>query len=90
MVEQLRQREWWSSPEYVAHAEDIGARFFSMPQADWEALTPYEQWAANQEFLDDAISRGQEFWLATPLDEVIPGSFFEREIEYVLGRGGML
>ncbi len=45
-------------PEYVANAQATGARTFSMADDAWNAMSPTEQWARNQRFLDDAISRG--------------------------------
>lgn len=74
-------------PEHVANAQMTGARTFSMSDDAWNAMSPAEQWVRNQRFLDDAISRGSEIQLATPLSQVRAGSFLEREIGYLSGRG---
>jgi hypothetical protein len=50
-------------------------------------MTPDEQWAANQRFLDRTISRGDDIQLATPIHRVRPGSFYERELQYLGSRG---
>ncbi len=76
-------------PEYVANAQATGARTFSMADDAWNAMSPTEQWVRNQRFLDDAISRGSQIQLATPLSQVRAGSFLEREIGYLSGRGYM-
>jgi RHS repeat-associated protein len=74
-------------PEYVANAQATGARTFSMSDEAWNAMSPAEQWMRNQRFLDNAILRGSEIQLATPLSEVRAGSFLEREIGYLSGKG---
>lgn len=60
---------------------------FSIPPEVWNKMTPEQQWAANQKFLDRAISKGAEFVLATPLNKVRPGSYLEKEIQYLLSQG---
>jgi len=50
-------------------------------------MSPAEQWLRNRRFLDHAISRGSEIQLATPLSEVRAGSYLEREIGYLSGKG---
>jgi hypothetical protein len=50
-------------------------------------MTPAEQWAANQRFLDRTIARGDDIVLSTPAREAKPGSFFARELEYLAGKG---
>ena len=74
-------------PEYVNMANASGASYFNVPTAEWNAMSQSEQWSMNQKFLDDAITRGDQFQLATPLDQVRPGSFLERELEYLEGKG---
>ena len=66
---------------------ELGARHFSIPSAEWNAMTEAAQWAANQAFLDEEIAGGNPFLLATPLDKVRPGSPLEREINYLKSRG---
>jgi RHS repeat-associated protein len=74
-------------PEYVNLAESTGANYFNVPTSEWNAMTPSEQWSMNERFLDEAIARGDKFQLATPLDKVRPGSFFERELRYLESKG---
>ncbi len=74
-------------PEYVELAQRTGARTFSMSDEAWSSMSPDEQWLRNQRFLDRAIERGDEISLATPVDRVRPGSFYERELQY-LGKHG--
>lgn len=74
-------------PEYVSLADEIGAKRFTIPEHVWNKMSPSEQWAANRKFLDRAISRGNEFILATPYSKARPGSFYERELQYLLSKG---
>jgi hypothetical protein len=50
-------------------------------------MTPAEQWAANQRFLDRMIRRGDDIALSTPARKARPGRFFARELEYLAGKG---
>lgn len=51
-------------------------------------MTPAEQWAANQRFLDRGIANGDAFFLATPIDAMRAGdSAYAREINYLLDHG---
>jgi RHS repeat-associated protein len=74
-------------PAYTELAEQLGANHFSIPSDVWNQMTEAEQWAANQQFLDQMIARGDQVILATPLDQVRPGSFFERELQYLQSKG---
>lgn len=74
-------------PEYVEMSKKLGTKPFSIPDDIWNKMTKAEQWAANQKFLDRAIAKGTEFNLATPIDKVRPGSFLEKEINYLLSQG---
>jgi RHS repeat-associated protein len=74
-------------PEYLQTAEQIGGRTFNVPQTVWDVMSPEEQWAANQRFLDRAIARGSEVQLATPAAAAREGSFYERELQYLQSRG---
>ena len=46
-----------------------------------------EQWAANTRFLDRMILRGDNIRLATPLSKVKPGSFYQKELNYLFDKG---
>jgi len=74
-------------PEYVEMSNKLGTKPFSVPDNVWSKMTPAEQWTANQKFLDRAITKGSEFNLATPIDKVRPGSFLQKEIEYLTSQG---
>jgi hypothetical protein len=74
-------------PDYIRLAQQTGARAFSMADEDWNSLSVEEQWAHNQQFLDQAIDQGAEIRLATPISEVKPGSFYEEELQYLLKQG---
>lgn len=70
-------------PEYTELANQIGGDKFQIPSKIWERMTEAERWAANQRFLDRAINRGDQIRLATPLDKVRPGSYYEKELMYL-------
>jgi len=74
-------------PEYVEMSNKLGTKPFSIPDEVWNKKTEVEQWAANQKFLDRAIAKGAEFNLATPIDKVRPGSYLQKEIEYLTSKG---
>ncbi|MEJ7805800.1 MAG: hypothetical protein WKG03_07765, partial [Telluria sp.] len=74
-------------PEYEHLAESVNARRFSIPEAVWNKMPEAQRWSANQKFLDRLIIRGDEILLSTPLDQVRPGSYFARELQYLAGRG---
>lgn len=74
-------------PAYKDLAEQLGARRFNIPTEHWNKMSSAEQWAANQKFLDRMVARGDDVILATPLDKVKPGSFFERELQYLQSKG---
>jgi RHS repeat-associated protein len=74
-------------PEYTELGARIGAQTFSLPADVWEAMSPAEQWASNQAFLDEAIANDSAFQLATPADAAREGSFYERELQYMTSEG---
>ena len=74
-------------PEYIEMSSKLGTKPFSIPTNIWNKMTPAEQWAANQKFLDRAIAKSSEFNLATPIDKVRPGSYLEKEINYLISQG---
>ncbi len=74
-------------PEYINMSKEIGAKPFEIPADVWKKMTPTEQWAANQKFLDRAIAKDAEFRLATPIKDVRPGSYLEKEIDYLFSQG---
>lgn len=50
-------------------------------------MTDIDRWAANKAFLDRVIRRGDDIILATPLERAKPGSYFQRELDYLLAKG---
>ncbi len=74
-------------PEYVKPAESIGARRFQIPTSVWNKMSAAEQWTANTKFLDRMILRGDKIRLATPLNQVKPGSFSQKELNYLFDKG---
>lgn len=50
-------------------------------------MSDAERWGANQKFLDRMISRGDDIILATPLENVRPGSYYASELEYLASKG---
>jgi tetratricopeptide (TPR) repeat protein len=58
-------------PEYVQVGGNLNARIFDIPTPIYNKMSEAERWAANQKFLDRAISRGDEIILATPLNKGI-------------------
>ena len=72
-------------PEYCSLAKRIGAEYFNMPKDEWDKMDDASRWAANQKFLDEAIARGDEIVLSSMLRH--SGSWFERELEYLAGKG---
>ena len=74
-------------PAYTELAEQLGARRFNIPTSVWKKMSEAERWAANTKFLDRMIARGDDVILATRADLAKPGSYFERELEYLLTKG---
>ena len=74
-------------PLYEKLAKGLEANYLNIPTKVWDKMTDAERWAVNQKFLDEAIERGDEIILATPANMVKPGSFFERELNYLFSKG---
>ena len=74
-------------PDYVDLANKLNAKRFQIPTNIWNKMTPAEQWAANLKFLDRMIKRGDVIKLATPLNKVKPGSYYEKELKYLMKSG---
>lgn len=75
-------------PEYIKLADDIGAKRFSIPTSVWNRMSASDQWAANQKFLDRAISRGDEVRLSNRVGNVqdVNGAF-RQELDYLIANG---
>jgi RHS repeat-associated protein len=74
-------------PGYMEKAAELSARRFSIPADVWARMSPAQQWAANQKFLDRLITRGDTVVLSTPAAEARAGSWFARELEYLTSQG---
>ena len=74
-------------PAYVNTANDIRANYLNFVEGTWDKLTKTQRWAVNQQFLDDAIARGDVFKLASQLKEAEPGTYFRQELDYLFGLG---
>ncbi len=74
-------------PDYVNLSNELGANRFEIPSEIWNKMTPSEQWTANQRFLDRMVLRGDKVRLATPISKVRPGSFLEKELNYLFSLG---
>jgi RHS repeat-associated protein len=74
-------------PEYLQLAEEMGAKKFQIPTNVWNKMSESEQWGANTKYLDRMISRGDNIRLATPIEQVKPGSFYQRELNYLFDKG---
>jgi hypothetical protein len=69
-------------------ANQIGARYFDVPDHIWAKMTPVERELANGKFLDRTISRGDRILLSAPFDPTKPPGGFAWEIDYMVGRKG--
>ena len=74
-------------PAYVNEGAATGARTFSMSDVAWNAMTPAQQWTRNQQFLDQAITRGSDIRLATPPTASNLTGWYAREIGYLTKQG---
>lgn len=94
-------REWTTLgryPNYVDAANRMQTNVFNIPSEEWNKLT--DPWARNVQFLDDAITRGDVFFLETPFREGIfsvktvegisQATFYQRELWYLLEKGYQL
>ena len=75
-------------PDYLKLADEIGAKKFSIPTEIWNKMSPAEQWAANQKFLDRAILRGDDILLSNPVKNIndVSGAF-RQELDYLINKG---
>ena len=75
-------------PNYLKVAEEIGAKKFNIPAGVWNKMSEAERWAANQKFLDRAITRGGDIALDKPIKDVnsVSGQL-QKELNYLSQRG---
>jgi RHS repeat-associated protein len=74
-------------PEYLKVGKDIGAKTFNIPQGQWETLNQTERWALNRAFLDQAIARGDTFYLASKWANAKIGTAYRMELDYLFSKG---
>ena len=72
-------------PGYVQLGEEIGGNVFQVSTQVWKSLNTAQRWAANKEFLNQAIARGDTFILATEIKAGM--SYFRAETQYLLKNG---
>lgn len=74
-------------PAYTKLAGELGAKRLNIPTNVWNKMTSAQQWGVNLKFLDRMILRGDNIRLATPLNQVKPGSFYQKELNYLFDKG---
>jgi RHS repeat-associated protein len=72
---------------YVQLGGALGAATFTIPDPVWQTMTEAEQWAANQSFLNAAIQNGSTIILGSNPADAPVGSFFWREVQYLISQG---
>lgn len=73
-------------PAYVQTAKKLKLKCFDVGKL-WDSLTKEEQWKLNKAFLDAAAERGDSIVLASKLIEAKAGSYFRKEIDYLISKG---
>jgi hypothetical protein len=68
-------------------AAKLGGQVFDVPKQTWDAWTYGERWQFNRQFLDLAMSSGEQIILVTPPEKVPLGSTLERELNYLSSHG---
>jgi len=77
-------------PAYLDKARQLGANALNISLEEWNALgSRAAQWARNVQFLDEAISRGDSFRLATSFAQgwAEKGTLYRQELVYLLQKG---
>lgn len=72
---------------YIAKAQSLGASYFDIGDA-WNSLSPAEQTAANNHFLDVIAGRGDRVLLSVPKGEVPTTGPLADEIAYLTDEKG--
>lgn len=75
-------------PEYTELADRLGAERFSVPEHVWDRLSVRQQWELNRTFLETRVieAESQIVFSHRPQDAT-SGTFFKREINYLVSRG---
>ena len=66
-------------------ANQLGARYFYVPDEIWATMTDAERKLANKKFLDRTIARGDRILLSEPFNPSKPPGGFAWEINYMTG-----
>jgi hypothetical protein len=78
------------SGEYAELARKRGAKYLKVPGPVWKSMTNEQRWLANREFLDIAISKGDDIILASRPSDLVEGGagyMFRQELEYLGTKG---
>jgi RHS repeat-associated protein len=75
-------------PGYIEKASDRGSSYFDVG-GEWDAIVARgeDPWAYNQAFLDSRIAAGDRMLLSVVKQDIRPGSYLEREIQYLMSNG---
>ena len=74
-------------PMYLSLASKLGSGVFSIATSVWNGMSEFARWSANKAFLDKAIQAGKKITLSSNAYKAKPGSYFYKEIQYLLSRG---
>jgi RHS repeat-associated protein len=73
------------NPLFITLSDKLGARRFEIPlRIQNSRMTTEEVWSANRKFLDRTIRRGDRIVLSNSALDAEPGTFFHREINYLV------
>ena len=73
--------------DYIVKGQEMGANYLKIDAKTWNSLEQSgNAWKVNQQFLDDAIARGDEFVLATSEANAGQG-FYAKELAYLKDKG---
>lgn len=83
---------------YIEKAHELHATYFSTPSSPgydvWDALVKagIDPWEVNRQFLDDAVARGDRFFVEADIGEMLENprfanTYLRRELEYLLSKG---
>ena len=74
-------------PVYLEYASKVNANVFCIAKNVWNSMSEAARWAANQAFLYKAVQAGQKFTLTSNAYTAKPGTYFYKEIQFLLNHG---
>ena len=74
-------------PVYLEYASRVNANVFNIAKSTWDTMSNVARWAANQAFLYKAVQAGQKFTLTANAYKAKPGTYFYKEIQFLLNHG---